>query len=272
MKAVARGSISIGVGGWDYDPWRGTFYPAGLPRTRQLEYAGRHLTGTEINATFYKLQTPELFARWAKLVPDGFRFAIKGSRYCTNRKLLGEAGEAIGRFCAQGFTELGGKLGPINWQLAPTKRFDPEEIRAFLALLPTSRDGIKLRHALEVRHESFRCREFVAAAQAASVAVVFADSDDYPQIADLTTDFAYARLQRTREEAPAGYAEPELDRWAAVIRGWSAGETPKGLSYVADAQSPGRPRDVFAFVISGAKVRNPAAAQALIARTGDRAA
>jgi uncharacterized protein YecE (DUF72 family) len=269
MAPVSSARICIGVGGWDYDPWRGTFYPAGLPKTKQLEYAGQHLTATEVNATFYKLQTPEIFARWAKTVPEGFRFAIKGSRFCTNRKQLAEAGEAIGRFCAQGFTELGDKLGPINWQLAPTKRFDPEEIRAFLALLPTSRDGIRLRHALEVRHESFRCREFVAAAQAAGVAIVIADSDDYPQIADLTADFVYARLQRTREKEPAGYSDDELDRWAKVIRGWGAGEGPKGLSYVTEAAAPARPRDVFAFVISGAKVRNPAAAQGLIARMGD---
>jgi uncharacterized protein YecE (DUF72 family) len=269
MASVSRGRISIGVGGWDYDPWRGVFYPAGLPKTKQLDYAGRYLTATEVNATFYKLQKPEIFARWARTVPEGFRFAIKGSRFCTNRRQLGEAGEAIGRFCAQGFTELGDKLGPINWQLAPTKRFDPEEIRAFFALLPTSRDGIALRHALEARHESFRCREFVAAAQAAGVAIVVADSDEHPQIADLTADFVYARLQRTREDEPTGYAAGELDRWAGVIRGWSTGTSPKGLSYVADAAPPARPRDVFAFVISGAKVRNPAAAEALIARIGE---
>src|SRR5829696_4253278 len=259
------GAIHVGVGGWDYDPWRGTFYPPGLPKTKQLEHAGRHLTATEVNATFYKLQTPETYARWAKTVPDGFKFAIKGSRFCTNRKALGEAGEAIARFCAQGFTELGDKLGPINWQLAPTKKFDPDEIRAFLSLLPTHRDGIALRHALEVRHESFRCPEFVAAARAAGVAIVLADSDDYPQIADLTADFVYARLQRTREAQPAGYPPRELDRWAEVLRGWSAGESPDGLSYAADSPAPARPREVFAFVISGIKVRNPAAASALIA-------
>ena len=261
-----QAGIHIGVGGWDYDPWRGAFYPPGLPRTKQLEYAGRHLTATEINATFYKLQKPEIYARWAKMVPDGFRFAIKGSRFCTNRKALGEAGEAIGRFCAQGFTELGDKLGPINWQLAPTKRFDAEEIGAFLALLPARQDGVALRHALEVRHESFRCPEFVAAARAAGVAIVLADSDDYPQIADITANFVYARLQRTREGERTGYPARELDRWVQVVRGWRDGASPKGLDYVATAAAPARPREVFAFFISGAKVRNPAAAQALIAR------
>jgi uncharacterized protein YecE (DUF72 family) len=266
---AAEGEVHIGVGGWDFDPWRGAFYPLGLARTKQLEFAGRHLTATEVNATFYKLQKPETYARWAGMVPDGFRFAIKGSRFCTNRKALGEAGEAIGRFCAQGFTELGDKLGPINWQLAPTKTFDAEEVRAFLALLPASQSGVTLRHALEVRHQSFRCREFVAAARAAGVAIVFADSDVYPQIADLTTDFVYARLQRTSEAEPAGYPKGELDRWARVVRGWSRGESPLRLDYVADAAAPARPREVFTFFISGAKVRNPAAAQALIARLED---
>ena len=262
-------AMHVGVGGWDFDPWRGTFYPPGLAKAKQLEHAGRHLTATEINATFYKLQKPELFQRWGAMVPDGFKFAIKASRFCTNRKALGDGAEAIGRFCAQGFTELGDKLGPILWQLAPTKKFDPEEIRAFLSLLPTHRDGVALRHALEVRHESFRCREFVAAARAAGVAIVFADSHVYPQIADLTADFVYARLQRTREEEPAGYSPRELDHWAEVISGWARGESPKGLAYVADSPAPVKPREVFAFVISGAKVRNPAAAQALIARLGD---
>ena len=265
---AADGKVRIGVGGWDFDPWRGTFYPAGVARTRQLEFAARHLTATEVNATFYKLQKPETWARWAATVPDDFRFAIKGSRFCTNRKVLGEAAEAIGRFCGQGFTELGDKLGPLNWQLAPTKRFDAEEISAFLGLLPTRRDGLTLRHAIEPRHESFRCREFVALARGAGVAIVVADSDEYPQIADPTADFVYARLQRTCEEEPLGYAPGALDRWAGILRGWSRGETPDGLAYAGDPRAADKvvPRDVFAFVISGAKLRNPAAAQALIAR------
>ena len=262
------GSIHVGIGGWDFDPWRGTFYPTGLAKAKQLGYAGEHLTAIEINATFYKLQTPELFERWGKAVPDGFKFAIKASRFCTNRKSLGDGGEAMGRFFAQGLTALGDKLGPILWQLAPTKRFDPDEIRAFFALLPTSRDGVALRHALEVRHASFCCREFVAMARAARVAVVFADSDAYPQVADLTADFVYARLQRTREDEAAGYSADALDRWAAVIRDWSEGRNPDDLNYVSHARAPATPREVFAFVISGAKVRNPAAAQALIARLG----
>ena len=262
------GRIRVGVGGWDYDPWRGSFYPPGLARTKQLEYAAQRLTANEINATFYKLQRPELFERWAAAVPDGFSFAIKGSRYCTNRKALGEAGEAIGRFCAQGFTELGDRLGPILWQLAPTKRFDPQEIREFLMLLPTSHDGIPLRHAIEARHESFRCREFVAMARAAGAAIAFADHDVYPQLADLTADFVYARLQRTGEEEPAGYTPGDLDRWSSVARGWAKGASPGSLDYVSDARAPEQPRDVYLFVIGGFKARNPAAALALLERLG----
>jgi uncharacterized protein YecE (DUF72 family) len=263
---MPAGTIHVGVGGWDFDPWRGTFYPPGLAKTKQLAHLAARLSATEINATFYKLQSPDLFARWGAMAPAGFRFAIKASRFCTNRKNLGDAGEAIGRFCAQGLTELGDKLGPILWQLAPTKRFDADELRAFLMLLPASRDGIALRHALEVRHESFECREFVALARAANVAIVFADHETYPEIADLTADFVYARLQRTREEEPTGYDAAALDRWAKAARGWAAGESPQGFAYLGEATAEAGPRDVFAFFIAGAKVRNPAAAEALIGR------
>jgi uncharacterized protein YecE (DUF72 family) len=266
MAGPPSGRIYVGVGGWDYEPWRTSFYPAGLARTGQLAYAARHLTAIEINATFYKLQKPELFERWAAAVPEGFRFAIKASRFCTNRRQLGDAAEAIGRFCAQGLTALGDKLGPILWQLAPTKRFDPDEMRGFLMLLPTSRDGLALRHALEVRHESFRSREFVAMARAANVAIACVDHDDCPEIADLTADFAYARLKRTREEEAQGYPPRALDRWTKVARAWARGESPPGLHYVSDAPAAVTPRDVYAFIIGGAKVRNPAAAQALIER------
>ncbi|MGE3397129.1 MAG: DUF72 domain-containing protein [Sphingomonas sp.] len=260
------GSIHIGVGGWDFDPWRGTFYPDGLAKTKQLEYASGQFGATEINATYYKLQSPALFERWGKMVPDGFKFALKASRYCTNRKKLGDAAESIGKFCAQGFTELGDKLGPILWQLAPTKAFDAHEMRDFLMLLPTSREGIPLRHAIEPRHESFKDRAFVAMARAANVGIVIAEHETYPQIADLSADFVYARLQRTRDDEPLGYSAAELDRWAGVIRGWAGGQSPTGLDHASDTPDEIFPRDVFAFVISGAKIRNPLAARALIER------
>jgi len=259
------GRIRVGVGGWDYDPWREGFYPPKLPRAKQLEHMAGRLTAIEINATYYKLQKPELFGRWAKSVPEDFRFAVKGSRFCSNRKVLGEAGEGVERFCGQGLTELGDKLGPILWQFMGTKRFEPDDFRAFLALLPRKVAGVPLSHAVEPRHESFRDPAFVEMARAAGVAIVFADADDYPCIADLSGDFAYARLQRSREEVTTGYEPAELDRWAQVARGWARGESPEGFPYVAEPPKP-RARETYVFFISGAKVRNPAAAEALIGR------
>jgi uncharacterized protein YecE (DUF72 family) len=258
-------SIHVGVGGWDFDPWRGTFYPPGLAKAKQLEYAAARLTATEINATYYKLQKPELFERWAKAVPDGFKFAVKASRFCTNRKVLGDGGESIAKFCAQGLTGLGDRLGPILWQFMGTKQFDPEDFQAFLNLLPASQDGVRLSHAVEPRHESFRTPQFVEMARKAGVATVFADSENYPCLPDLTGDFVYARLQRSRAEEATGYSASELDRWADVARAWANGESPPDFPYAADPPPPG-PRETFVFFISGEKVRNPLAAMALIER------
>ena len=243
------GQIHVGIGGWDYDPWRGTFYPPGLPKAKQLHHAARRLTAIEINATYYKLQKPELYERWAAEVPDGFLFALKGSRFCTNRKLLGEAGEAVERFCGQGISRLGPKLGPILWQLAETKRFDADEIAAFLALLPREQDGVPLRHVLEARHESFRDDRFMAIVRDAGAAVCTVDQGDGAAPAEPEGPFVYVRLKGAREEEPAGYPPAELDVWARRAARWSADG-----------------RDVFLFVINGAKARAPAAAEALIAR------
>lgn len=241
--------IRVGIGGWTYEPWRGSFYPPKHPHARELDYASRAVTAIEINATFYRLQSAKSWTDWAARVPEGFRFALKGSRYVTNRKALGEAGEAIGRFLDQGFVELGDKLGPINWQLAATKRFDPDEIAAFLALLPKSYGGLPLAHAIEPRHESFADPAFADLARAAGVGVVYAHSDDYPCVDVDSAQFRYARLQCCREEEPAGYSPDELDAWADMARGWAAGG-----------------RDTYLFFISGAKVRAPAAAMALLER------
>lgn len=242
-------SIHVGIGGWDYDPWRGTFYPPGLAKTKQLHFASRHVTAIEINATFYKLQRPDLFERWAAEVPEGFVFAIKGSRFCTNRKILGEGGESVERFCGQGVTRLGDRLGPILWQMADTKRFDAEDMARFMDLLPHAQDGTRMRHAVEARHESFADPRFVEIARNAGVAICFDDHDRFPRIDEQTADFVYARLLRAREEEPEGYSPTELDGWADKARSWA-------------------PRDVYMFMINGAKVRAPAAAQALIARLG----
>jgi uncharacterized protein YecE (DUF72 family) len=258
-------TIRVGIGGWDYEPWRQTFYPPGLPKAKQLDHAAARLSAIEINATFYKLQKPETFAKWAKAVPEGFRFAIKGSRFCSNRRLLAEAGEAVERFCAQGLTELGDRLGPILWQFMATKRFEPDDFGAFLDLLPSRQAGVALSHVVEPRHESFRAPEFVAMARQARVGIVFADSDNYPCIPDLSGGLVYARLQRSRAEEPAGYEEAELDRWATLAKAWVRGASPPGLPYVAEQPEP-QPQDVYLFFISGAKERNPAAAMALIER------
>ena len=255
----------MGIGGWDFEPWRGSFFPPGLPKTRQLEHVGTQLTATEINATYYKLQSPALFEKWAKTVPDGFKFAVKASRFCTNRKLLGEGGEAVAKFCAQGLTELGEKLGPILWQFMGTKQFDPVDFQAFLNLLPKAQDGVRLQHVVEPRHESFRTPEFVAMARAADVGIVFADSDDYPCIPDLSGSVAYARLQRCAEEEATGYGAAALDRWADAAKAWAEGQSPAGFPYAADPPAP-RARDTYVFFISGAKVRAPHAARTLIER------
>jgi uncharacterized protein YecE (DUF72 family) len=258
--------IHVGIGGWDYEPWRGTFYPGGLAKAKQLEHAGRHVTAIEIDATYYRLQKPESFRKWAASVPAGFKFAIKASRFCTNRRVLAGAREGIVNFCAQGFTELGDKLGPILWQFMDHKQFDRADFGAFLALLPHERDGLHLRHALEVRNDSFRHPDFIAMARDAGAAVVFADSDRFPEIADLTADFVYARLQCCREDVVTGYDGAALDRWAKIARSWASGKRPASLAYVTEAPPPLLPRETFIFFIAGAKVRAPFAAQALIAR------
>jgi uncharacterized protein YecE (DUF72 family) len=257
--------IRVGVGGWDYDPWRQTFYPPGLAKAKMLDHAARHLTAIEINATYYKLQRPELFAKWRDAVPDGFKFAIKGSRYCSNRKLLADGGEGVARFCGQGLTELGDKLGPILWQLMATKRFDPQDVKGFLALLPRAQDGVPLQHAIEARHESFRDPEFVRLCRQAGVAIVFGDGGGFPLVPDISGPIVYARIMRAEAELEQGYPPDELDRLAAQAKAWDRGESPAGLPYVAEP-APVRPRDAYVFFISAAKERNPGAAMALIDR------
>lgn len=263
-------SIKVGVGGWTYEPWRGVFYPAKHPQARELEYASRHISSIEINGTFYGTQKPASFRKWADETPDDFVFSVKASRYAVNRKLLATAGESIERFVTSGITELKSKLGPILWQFAATKKFEPEDFEAFLDLLPGEADGMRLRHVVEPRHDSFRVPAFVEMARVRNVAVVFADSEDYPAIPDLTSDFVYARLQRCAEAIQTGYDDAALDRWAQVARDWEKGEAPGGLPYVHPDQPTAAARDVFVYFISGAKVRAPAAARALIARLGGR--
>lgn len=267
MTAKPAGRIRVGVGGWVFEPWRGSFYPDGLAQKRELEYASRQLTTIEINGTFYGSQKPASFRKWRDETPDDFVFALKGPRFTTNRRVLAEAGESIERFFGTGVMELGDKLGPVNWQLAATKKFDPDDIAAFCALLPKEVDGRPVRHALEVRHESFRTPELVAIARAHGIAVIVEGDSDYPLVPDPTAPFVYARIMGTSDDEEAGYSENAIAAWAARARAWAEGGTPDDLETVAEPADTG-PRDVFLYVISGAKVRNPAAAMALIERLG----
>ena len=242
-------AIRIGIGGWTFEPWRGVFYPDGLAQKRELEYASRKLTSIEVNGTYYSSMKPDSFKKWHDETPDDFVFSLKASRFCTNRRVLADAGESIEKFVMSGLTELKDKLGPINWQFMGTKKFDPEDFGAFLALLPKSVEGRTLRHAVEVRHESFRDPVFYDLARQHGVAIIMGADSDYPCIEESTASFTYARIMGTQEEEALGYSPADLDKWAGKAKGWAADG-----------------RDVFLYVISGAKQHNPAAAMALIAR------
>ena len=261
--------IHIGIGGWNFEPWRQTFYPPDLPAARELEWASRQLSAIEINSTYYSSQKPATFAKWRDATPEGFVFSVKASRFATNRRVFAEAGESVQRFVESGVAELGAKLGPVVWQFAPTKRFDAADFGAFLALLPSSVAGVPLRHALDVRHDSFRCEEYLALARKHGAATVFTESDDYPPIADLTGGFAYSRIMRTQAELAEGVPAATLDALGACARVWRDGGEPTGLPRVgapAPAITSETARDVFMFFISGAKERAPAAAMALMRR------
>lgn len=258
--------IYVGIGGWTYEPWRGVFYPKGLPQARELAYAAQHLSSIEVNGTFYRTQTPATFRNWAVQVPDAFVFALKGPRYAVNRRILGEAGDSISRFLDSGITELGAHLGPLLWQFAPSKKFDEADFGAFLELLPKTFDGHSLRHVVEVRHDSFKTPEFVALLRQFAIPVVFAEHATYPAIADVTGDFVYARLQKGNEKLKAGYPENALDAWAERANGWAKGSEPADLPRLAKTRAARMPRDVFVYFIHEAKVRAPAAAMALIER------
>lgn len=258
-------AIFIGIGGWTYEPWRGTFYPDGLTQKRELEYAASKLTGIEINGTYYGSQKPESFRKWRNETPDGFTFAVKGTRYATNRKDLAASSESVERFLKSGITELGDKLGPINWQFMATKKFDPADFEHFFKLLPPEQDGVRLRHAVEVRHPTFQCKEFVDLARHYGVAIITGADSDFPVIADLTADFAYVRIMGTTDQHEKGYSEQALDEWAYRARTLAEGQVPGDLATYGEKQAP-KPHDVFLYVISGHKVLNPAAAMALIER------
>ena len=247
-QGKSASNIHIGIGGWNYAPWRDNFYPAGLAQTRELEYASRHLTAIEINSTYHGTQKRTSFANWRDATPDGFVFSVKASRFCTNRRVLAEATQSVTYFFNQGLVELGDRLGPVNWQFMGTKKFDPDDMEAFLKLLPREAGKQPLRHALEVRHESFRDKRFYDLCRKYRVAIVYAQDEDFPEIDEPTADFTYARLMGTSDKVKTGYKPAELDKWAKQAKAWA------------------KRGDVFVYFISGAKVRNPAAAQALIER------
>lgn len=264
QRAAPR--IRVGIGGWTYAPWRNNFYPEKLVQRRELEYASRQLRAIEINGTFYGAQKPATYAKWAAETPDGFVFALKAPRYITEGKRLAGTGKGVSGFVHGGLAEMSDRLGPILWQLPPSRPFDPDDLGAFLDALPRELDGQPLCHVLEVRHASFQCERYVELARAQHVPTVFTDSPDYPSLADITGDFCYARLMRSADDLATGYAPDALDRWADRAHDWAAGGDPADLPHVAALQPQGPPRNVFVFFISAAKHRNPAAAMALQSR------
>jgi len=266
---MTSGKIRAGMGGWTFEPWEGTFYPEKLSRKKQLEFASRAVPTIEVNGTYYSGFTPATYAKWNAETPEGFVFSIKGNRFVTNRKVLAEAGESMGKFFAQGLEELGPKLGPIVWQFAPTKKFEPDDFEGFLKLLPKKHAGLELRHALEVRNASFAVPEFVALAKKHGCAICYAHHHDYPEFADITSDFVYARLQKGQDDIPTAYKPKELDGWAARAKLWAEGSQPDDLPYAdRSSKAPKTPRDVFVYIIHEGKIRAPQGAMAFMERVG----
>jgi uncharacterized protein YecE (DUF72 family) len=266
-KDNVAGTIRIGVGGWTFEPWRGVFYPKEVKQKDELAYASRHLTAIEINGTYYSTFKPDSWKKWRDETPDGFVFAVKGSRFTTNRRELASAGESLERYFAQGVAELGERLGPFLWQLPHTKKFNEADLDAFFSLLPKELEGIKLRHALEPRHDSFCTPAYPALLRKHGVANVYARHARYPEIADLTTDFVYARLQTGDDAVETAYSFEELDGWAARLKTWAVGGSPADLPVIDKGHAaPQTPRDVFVFIIHEGKIRAPAGAMALIER------
>ena len=255
--------IRVGIGGWNFAPWRNNFYPAGLVQRRELEYASRHLRAIEINGTYYGAQKPATYAKWASETPDGFVFSLKAPRYITEGKRLADAGRGIDGFVFGGLAEFGNRLGPVLWQFTPSRAFDANDLAAFLDMLPRELNGQPMRHVLEVRHRSFLDERYVELARSYRIPTVFTDSPQYPSLADLTGDFAYARLMRSESHIETGYAPADLDAWSQRARAWAEGRDLPELPHMAAPRESGNPRDVFVYFISSAKERNPAAAMAL---------
>lgn len=241
--------IHVGVGGWTFAPWRDNFYPAGLPHSRELHHASRQLTAIEVNGTFYSTFKPATFAKWRDETPDGFVFALKAHRFTTHRRELAGAGEGIARFLGSGLAELGDKLGPILWQLMPTTPFRPDDLDAFLALLPRELGGRPLRHVLDARHASFACAQYLDLLHRHGCTTVYTDAPQFPRIPHARSELAYLRLMRSAADCATGYPREALQPWAQGAREWV------GM---------GDRNEAFVFFINGAKERAPAAAQAFL--------
>ena len=285
-----RADIRIGISGWTYAPWRGGFFPAGLPHRLELAYASATFRAIEINGTFYRLQRPESYARWVEETPDDFIFTVKGPRFITHMKRLREPEVPLANFFASGVLRLGAKLGPVLWRFPPDFRFDAERMRAFLALLPHDTDAAArlarghddkvrghvwltaaapraMRHAVEIRHDSFRDPAFIDLLREYRVALVCADTVKWPRLMDVTADFVYCRLHGSRELYRGGYNAADLDLWADRVRDWSAGRRPDGE--FAGRGCPGRGgRDVFVFFDNTDKRHAPDNARSLMRRPG----
>lgn len=288
------GTVRIGVSGWTYAPWRGQFYPKDLPQKQELSYAARHFRSIEINGTFYGLQRPESFGRWREETPDDFVFAIKGPRFITHMLRLQDIQTALANFLASGVLRLGPKLGPILWQFPPNMVFDPSLFESFLSLLPHTRDAaialakrhdwhIKapawltcdghqpIRHALEIRHESFRAPAFIEMLRRHKVALVCADTVQWPLLMDITADFIYCRLHGSEKLYVSGYEDEALDMWAERIRAWATGGEPENATRVlAPVPARNKGRDVYLyFDNTDVKLRAPVDADHLSERLAD---
>ena len=282
-----QGQIRIGIAGWRYDEWRGTFYPEDLAQKRELEYASRQLNSIELNGTFYSTQKPQSFQAWSKDTPDDFVFAIKGSQFITHVRKLENVEGALANFLAQGMLCLGRKLGPILWQLPPQTSFNAERIEQFLKLLPHTQrqaaayakqrdewmasrswleveEDLPLRHAMESRHKSFATPEYIALLRKYGVALVVADSVKWPVMMDITADFVYCRLHGSDKVYPDGYTPKAIDMWARRVIAWSRGEEVTDGTRIHPEPGPQQAsRDVYVYFDDDNKVRAPFDAQSM---------
>jgi uncharacterized protein YecE (DUF72 family) len=263
---MAAGRIRCGIGGWTFEPWRGVFYPPGLSQKKELEYASRHLTAIEINGTYYSSFKPDSWAKWREATPEGFKFAVKASRFCVNRKVLADGKASMDIFLNQGLTELGDRLGPILWQFMATKKFDYDDFAGFMDLLPEKLGDLPAKHVIEVRNGTFADPKFVGLCRDRGVAICVSENENYPIIPDITADIAYLRLISASDEIETGYEAKDLDLWAERFRAYAEGRVPGDLTPIDRTGPPEGPRDVYAFVIHEGKVRAPAAAMAFIER------